>query len=41
MGATRQRINQILRQWQKNGLVETHYRQVTLLKPELLANLSD
>jgi CRP-like cAMP-binding protein len=40
MGATRQRINQILRQWQAEGLVETRYRQITLLQPEKLSKLS-
>jgi CRP-like cAMP-binding protein len=40
MGVTRQRINQILRRWQAEGLVETRYRQITLLQPERLSKLS-
>ncbi len=41
LGATRQRINQIMRQWEKNHWVNTDYRRITLKKPEALKKLAE
>ncbi|MBU6438229.1 MAG: Crp/Fnr family transcriptional regulator, partial [Betaproteobacteria bacterium] len=41
LGATRQRINQILRDWQLANLVKVEYRHIVLLDPAGLKRLAD
>lgn len=41
LGATRQRINQIMRLWEKNHWVITDYRRITLKKPDALKKLAE
>jgi CRP/FNR family transcriptional regulator, cyclic AMP receptor protein len=41
LGATRQRINQIMRIWEKNDWVTTDYRRITLKNPVALKKVAE
>lgn len=40
IGATRQRVNQVLKQWEQQGLIRQRYGQLLLLRPDALQTLA-
>jgi len=41
LGASRQSINRLLKQWERGGAIEVAYRSLTVLDPEALRLLTE
>jgi CRP-like cAMP-binding protein len=41
LGASRQSINRLLKQWEQGGVIEVAYRSLTVLDPEALRALTE